>query len=303
MVSRTREDEPTTRIDDEDESAAAAADGEVEIVGEREGNPPRERAAAAALVATPADLAWEEEEAGDLAAREAKRVAGREAMAKARERAARTSADAVDREWETDEREREAEDEEEADEKDAAGGPASSSSDLDASSDLDSSDLESSGSLPPRLRALRSALAAPGVGLDPEAYWRAYADVTRGCLYQDAERGAPASVGARRCVGALGDAPWGDAAWNGFALRRALLRDLVPAMKAHVHATRGRRWTRLGRLIAEFDDAETLAADVSGFGAHVVGDAETQEADEEGADIFARREAPSDDEGFRPASP
>jgi hypothetical protein len=69
-----------------------------------------------------------------------------------------------------------------------------------------------------------------------------------------------------------------------------------------VHATRGRRWTRLGRLIAEFDDAETLAADVGGFGAHVVGDAETQEADEEGADIFARREAPSD-EGLCPASP
>ena len=308
LVSRTREDEPTTRIDDEDESAAAAADGEVEIVGEREGNPPpRERDAAAALVATPADLAWEEEEAGDLAAREAKRVAGREAMAKARERAARTSADAVDREWETDEREREAEDEEEADEKDAAGGPASSSSDLDASSDLDSSDLESSGSLPPRLRALRSALAAPGVGLDPEAYWRAYADVTRGCLYQDADARARFERSAVGAVAAsafrFGDAPWGDAAWNGFALRRALLRDLVPAMKAHVHATRGRRWTRLGRLIAEFDDAETLAADVGGFGAHVVGDAETQEADEEGADIFARREAPSDDELFRPASP
>jgi hypothetical protein len=150
-------------------------------------------------------------------------------------------------------------------------------------------------------------LAAPGVGLDPEAYWRAYADVTRGCLYQDADARARFERSAVGAVAAsafrFGDAPWGDAAWNGFALRRALLRDLVPAMKAHVHATRGRRWTRLGRLIAEFDDAETLAADVGGFGAHVVGDAETQEADEEGADIFARREAPSDDEGFRPASP
>ena len=36
LVSRTREDEPTTRIDDEDESAAAAADDLHLAVGERE---------------------------------------------------------------------------------------------------------------------------------------------------------------------------------------------------------------------------------------------------------------------------
>jgi hypothetical protein len=58
-------------------------------------------------------------------------------------------------------------------------------------------------------------------------------------------------------------------------------------MATFVHATHGHRWTRLRNLIEAFDDADALAKDPTGFGAHVLEDARTQEEDEAGASAFA----------------
>jgi len=42
------------------------------------------------------------------------------------------------------------------------------------------------------------------------------------------------------------------------------------------------RWTRLNALIEAFDDRAALAAEEGGFGQHVLSDADTQTADEDG---------------------
>ena len=67
---------------------------------------------------------------------------------------------------------------------------------------------------------------------------------------------------------------------------RPWLEEVLPGMETYVHATHGWRWTRLATLIDRFDDRERLAAEVGGFGEHVVGDAATQQRDEEGAEVF-----------------
>ena len=46
--------------------------------------------------------------------------------------------------------------------------------------------------------------------------------------------------------------------------------EVLPGMETFVHATHGWRWTRLDTLIDRFDDRERLAAEVGGFGEHVV---------------------------------
>ena len=136
---------------------------------------------------------------------------------------------------------------------------------------------------------MHEALAAPDVNMSPEAYWRAYADIHRGCLYgvADARRRVEASPIGRALerLFHLGPAPWDG--WDTSKLRRSMFREALPGMFTYVHATHGWRWTRLRRLIEAFDDPVELAADVGGFGGHVVQDAETQDAEEAQAEAFA----------------
>lgn len=81
--------------------------------------------------------------------------------------------------------------------------------------------------------------------------------------------------------------------WGSGRVRRTLLKEVLPGMETFVHATHGWRWTRLDALIDAFDDRAALAAEVGGFGEHVVGDAATQLHDEEGAEAFTRGGDPS----------
>ena len=143
--------------------------------------------------------------------------------------------------------------------------------------------------LPASRLAVHEAFAAPDVNLSPEAYWRAYSDIHRGCLYgvADARRRVEASPVGRALerLFDLGPAPWDG--WDTSKLRRSMFREALPGMFTYVHATHGWRWTRLRRLIEAFDDPLELALEVGGFGGHVVHDAETQDAEEAQAEAFA----------------
>ena len=146
-------------------------------------------------------------------------------------------------------------------------------------------------SLPPARLLFHDALR--GVSFGPEQYWRAYCDLHRGALYGD--KSARARVECSR-LGAvlathfgldLGARDGVKSSWDSSSTRRVVTSAVLPGMATFVHATHGHRWTRLRNLIEAFDDAETLAKDPAGFGAHVLEDARTQEEDEAGASAFA----------------
>jgi hypothetical protein len=71
-------------------------------------------------------------------------------------------------------------------------------------------------------------------------------------------------------------------------VRRACLEEVLPGMETFVLATHGPWWTQLTNLIDAFDNRAALGAeDYGSFGPHVIGDANTQAADEAGAQAFA----------------
>ena len=142
-------------------------------------------------------------------------------------------------------------------------------------------------SLPPARLAFHEALR--GVAFCPEQYWRAYCDLHRAVLYGDTR--ARARVECSRLGAVLAThfrldlgAP---RAWDRRETRRLVTSAALPGMATFVHAAHGFRWTRLRNLIEAFDDATALAKDPTGFGAHVLEDARTQEVDEAGACAFA----------------
>jgi hypothetical protein len=142
-------------------------------------------------------------------------------------------------------------------------------------------------SLPPARLLFHDALR--GVSFGPEQYWRAYCDLHRAALYGD--KSARARVECSRLGAVLATHFRLDLgvsnAWDSSSTRRLVTSAVLPGMATFVHATHGHRWTRLRNLIEAFDDADALAKDPAGFGAHVLEDARTQEEDEAGASAFA----------------
>ena len=142
-------------------------------------------------------------------------------------------------------------------------------------------------SLPPARLLFHDALR--GVSFGPEQYWRAYCDLHRAALYGD--KSARARVECSRLGAVLAThfrlALGVSNAWDSSSTRRLVTSAVLPGMATFVHATHGHRWTRLRNLIEAFDDADALAKDPAGFGAHVLEDARTQEEDEAGASAFA----------------
>ena len=141
--------------------------------------------------------------------------------------------------------------------------------------------------LPPARLAFHAALRT--IAFSPEQYWRAYCDLHRAALYGD--KSARARVECSRLGAVLATHFRLDLsvakAWDARSTRDILTSAVVPGMATFTHATHGFQWTRLRNLIEAFDDAETLAKDPAGFGAHVLEDARTQERDEAGARAFA----------------
>ena len=141
--------------------------------------------------------------------------------------------------------------------------------------------------LPPARLAFHAALRT--IAFSPEQYWRAYCDLHRAALYGD--KSARARVECSRLGAVLATHFRLDLsvakAWDARSTREILTSAVVPGMATFTHATHGFQWTRLRNLIEAFDDAETLAKDPAGFGAHVLEDARTQERDEAGARAFA----------------
>jgi hypothetical protein len=162
----------------------------------------------------------------------------------------------------------------------AAGAPATKATrSVSPDPDLDS--------LPPARLLFHDALR--GVSFGPEQYWRAYCDLHRAALYGD--KSARARVECSRLGAVLATHFRLDLgvsnAWDSSSTRRLVTSAVLPGMATFVHATHGHRWTRLRNLIEAFDDADALAKDPAGFGAHVLEDARTQEEDEAGASAFA----------------
>ena len=141
--------------------------------------------------------------------------------------------------------------------------------------------------LPPARLAFHAALRT--IAFSPEQYWRAYCDLHRAALYGD--KSARARVECSRLGAVLATHFRLDLsvakAWDARSTREILVSAVVPGMATFTHATHGFQWTRLRNLIEAFDDAEALAKDPAGFGAHVLEDARTQERDEAGARAFA----------------
>jgi hypothetical protein len=162
-----------------------------------------------------------------------------------------------------------------------SGGPSRSSRD---SPDSPDPELDT---LPPARLAFHAALRT--IAFSPEQYWRAYCDLHRAALYGD--KSARARVECSR-LGAVLATHFHlnlsvSKAWDARSTREILTSAVVPGMATFTHATHGFQWTRLRNLIEAFDDAEALARDPAGFGAHVLEDARTQEKDEAGARAFA----------------
>lgn len=143
-------------------------------------------------------------------------------------------------------------------------------------------DLES---LPPARLLFHAALKE--IGFDQKIYWQSYKDVHKACLYGDKkarERIEYSKLGALLATHFHFQTPF---PWTKDVTRRTVTSDVLPGMSTFIHSEFGFQWTRLSKLIVEFDDVDELSKD-KGFGVHVIADAETQEFDEKGAEAFAK---------------